>query len=308
MTRIVVVVGCLGALIAPQLAGATTSGAPTVTNIAFWEVSRGIAGVEVPTADGKRGAIWLTEDGGKTFTPVLETERPVSWVDTAGRRSAVAIIGKGAKRSAVRTRDGGHTWTGIPTGEVFAPSFATRRHGIAVVGEREFYWLDSIRSELRVTRNGGRSWKAVASPCPRHWFVGAALTGRSEAVALCAQEGAAGLQAAGLFSSNDLGRSWTTLAAVGSFSAIYYVTGMSFSPQGLGFLWGAEPDQISTDGGRHWDAVHLIRRHDAVVFASMVTSRAGYVLSDDGLLKTSDGGRSWEVVNALVVTPLAHRR
>lgn len=145
--------------------------------------------------DGKL-RILATNDAGRSWNVLPNSGMPVSdnefgfaasgdCLVTAGR-SAFLITG-GSRARAIRSDDGGLTWTatntGIPTGDAaggFAGAFADQRHGIAVGGD--FADPTNLTDNVSYTRDGttwtggvslthvgedvsflGGPWKAVAT-------------------------------------------------------------------------------------------------------------------------------------------------
>src|ERR671936_507683 len=96
----------LVALVATGAGSATTRVQLLPAEIAFWDGKRGVA-ILAPTRqlrEGRRNAIGLTSDGGRTWRRV-ESGR-FSAIAVAERRAAWAVGATGLLRSS----DGGRTW------------------------------------------------------------------------------------------------------------------------------------------------------------------------------------------------------
>jgi photosystem II stability/assembly factor-like uncharacterized protein len=272
------------------------------STITFWNEARGLAGTGETAARKSPGRILLTEDGGHTFRVVLRTKSAVSWVDTAGTTDAWAVIKprrSHTNKQVLQSGDGGRTWHRLPDTDIVTPSFAGPSKGLA------------LRSggPIVASFNGGRSWHRSPDPCPRGWFGDVTLATEFQAWALCAAEGTAGLSEKSIFSSADGGKTWERVAyadyhrpPVGRLPLVGYPTGISFSPDGLGFVWGDRTSLVSRDGGNTWESGGSGGAD--LSSAAMLTAETGFILDlpngSDGprrLRVTHDGGTTWSVVH-----------
>jgi hypothetical protein len=71
---------------------------------------------------------------------------------------------------------------------------------------------------------------------------------------------------------------------------------VSFADAETGWVYGLLKLNATTDGGQTWEEVELPERID-VVALSLRTADDGYILSEDGVLYTTqDGGENWSSV------------
>jgi photosystem II stability/assembly factor-like uncharacterized protein len=291
-------------------------------SIAFWDADHGLVGSGV-TWKKTTGAISATSDGGKTFHIVLRTPGPVEWVSTAGSRDAWALVERCTPESCVLSRllhsnDRGQSWHRA-SAIVWNPSFATARQGLALASGA-VQGMRNIESAVPLvkTTNGGLSWTRRNNPCPRPVdFAAPYLSFPSplRAWMVCVGQGGAGNEAKAIYASSDGGRNWRRLVDVpmtgqsGGLVGYGYPQGISFTPQGYGLLWESRGFLFLTrDGGRHWQKLAVAEPEvDSGLSAVMLSkTRAFVLLTREGryrLLATTDGGRSWSVVQCW---PAAH--
>jgi photosystem II stability/assembly factor-like uncharacterized protein len=196
----------------------------------FWDESRGIA---MSDPIGGRFVFALTEDGGRSWNPLPEANRPPALEGEAGFAGSGtclrvgpdghAWLGTGGTHARVwMSEDYGKSWTVADTpfaaGEgtgVFSVAVSPSGLGLAVGGDYRDETL--ARDNLALTEDGGRSWKSPP--------VGSSLGGFREVVSL---------------RPGRDGREWWALG-----------------PSGF---------DRSTDGGRSWISVDLEARYHALVF------------------------------------------
>jgi len=292
----------------------STSASLVPNSIAFWDAEHGLVGSGV-TWKKTTGAISATSDGGKTFRLVLRTPGPVVWVSTAGSSDAWAVVERCSPSGCVFSRllhssDRGKSWQRLAAPPVSSMSFATTSRGLAV----------TEKGQLLATGDGGRSWSGLSRPCSRsesEWFapsggVYLSLVTQRRAWAVCVGESSAGSQAKTIFESVDGGKVWQMVAnqpvvghsrvGSGGLSSYGYPQGISFSAQGYGLLWESRGNlYLTRDGGHHWQKLGIAAPEvDSGLSAVMLSrTRAFALLSRGGtyrLLSTTDGGRSWSVV------------
>ncbi|MFF4394720.1 WD40/YVTN/BNR-like repeat-containing protein [Streptomyces sp. NPDC001480] len=194
--------------------------------MAFFDRRHGLA-VSDPV-DG-RFRILSTADGGRTWR-VLPADGMPAALDgeagfaasgqclvTSGPKDVWLATGGGARARVLHSADRGLTWTAadtpVPAGDpargVFALAFRDRTHGLAVGGD---YRADQPSPRAAaVTRDGGRTWQAAATPSPAYRS-GAAWLPHSRTAALA-------VGPTGTDVTADGGRTWKTLDT-GSYDTV----------------------------------------------------------------------------------------
>jgi photosystem II stability/assembly factor-like uncharacterized protein len=91
--------------------------------------------------------------------------------------------------------------------------------------------------------------------------------------------------------STDSGQTWENSEGAGGRNCI-----VSFADAETGWIYGLLRLNATTDGGQTWEEVELPERID-IVALSLRTADDGYMLSEDGVLYTTqDGGKSWSSI------------
>jgi photosystem II stability/assembly factor-like uncharacterized protein len=274
----------------------------------FWNSRVGLLGVGfcVPKIVRCRGgAVERTTDGGRTYHVILRTPRPVTALLKVGPHGAIATV---ADSLARRTLDGGRTWRQF----LFKPFFwATPR----IVLRFDAYYRGSTQLlSLRVSHDGGRTFRRVADPCnnavtynayadpvtPKQWWI------------LCVGRPAGGTADKAVFRTRDGGKSWQTGAANlgppnlrvhGGLGLFGYPNGLAFARNGFGLVTASQGTlYVTRDGGVHFHAQRKVERPgpDYGAGAAAFSNGVGYVLLRAGfatrLVATRDFGRTWQVL------------
>ncbi|MFF4436713.1 WD40/YVTN/BNR-like repeat-containing protein [Streptomyces sp. NPDC001621] len=194
--------------------------------LAFFDHRHGLAMSD--PVDG-RLRILSTSDGGRSWRvlpargmpPALDGEAGFAasgqCLVTAGPRDVWLATGGGARARVLHSADRGLTWRAadapVPAGDpakgVFALAFRDRRHGLAVGGDYR-PGQPSPRAAA-VTGDGGRTWRAAATPPPAYRS-GAAWLPHSRAAALA-------VGPTGTDLTTDGGRTWRTVDT-GSYDTV----------------------------------------------------------------------------------------
>ncbi len=254
--------------------------------IAFWDMQRGL--------HARGGAISLTTDGGRTFRVVLRTRR-VSGMQAFGRRSAIVDLDNG---NALRSLDGGRSWTRFR--HRFDADFATTQVGLGYrAGVFEFV------KGLVSTRDGGKSWQPLASPCTRFtsFSAGVELVTPEVGWIVCAGQPSAGQQRKAVFRTTNRGRTWRPTTGQLSWSG--YVWGGAFARDGFGLVWEARGTlYVTRDGGARWTPKTQLAMPelDFGGGAAAFSAGRGLVLLSRGnrserLFATHNFGHSWRLVH-----------
>jgi photosystem II stability/assembly factor-like uncharacterized protein len=170
----------------------------------------------------------------------------------------------------IESRDGGKTWKNVSL--LGDADF----HVLESAGRR-VYGFDGTQGRLMVSDDGGRGWAQRTPPAA---MFGLAIDPRgSDSIVVATEKG--------LFTSPNAGRGWRPLRDD--------LAGLLAwpSPGRLYLVGGDGTVQVSSDGGRDWQAAGDIAGQPA---AFMAHGRELYAALHDGTVKRStDGGRSWTV-------------
>ncbi len=198
-------------------------------------------------------------------------------------------IGFGLAHSTLyRSDDGGRSWqllhrfaAGRPAGPGRAAiSFADARNG----------WAAPLAQFFYRTRDGGRSWSPVRFGCD-FYLAGLSFVDVDHGVVVCGGQPATIMQQREYFSTEDAGEHWLKFKD-GVFTG--HATSIDYVSASVGFL-SAERSGIERvgDGQRVLESDDL----DSVSSESWADERHGFAaLVRAGLLRTTDGGRSWRRV------------
>jgi photosystem II stability/assembly factor-like uncharacterized protein len=180
------------------------------------------------------------------------------------------------------------------------------RRGLCDAGDRLGFRIGrfDLVNGLLATRDGGVSWKARRSPCPKAGAFSAAVdvvTPRL-AWATCVGQPATQQQRKLVFSTRDGGRTWRRR---GDLTWSGHVWGAAFARDGFGLVWTVRGSlSITRDGGDRWTE-RLDVAQPEIDFGGGGAAFAGgrglvYLSRGAGparLLKTTDYGRTWVAVH-----------
>jgi len=268
----------------------------------------------VTTLDGQRawvvgnfGAVFVTKDGGKSWTPQdAGTRTPLFSVDFSDATHGW-IVGQGGL--ILRTTDGGGTWTPQPSPVPGGKHF----FGVEAV-DRDTAWAVGDWGAIATTTNGGATWKDVSLGV---LTIARDTTGAANTQILTGdvilydvefidpQHGAVAGEFGTIFFTADGGASWRR-AHTGTDKTLFGVT-MATPTE----AWAVGIDGIilhTVDAGLSWQVQHgVIARSDigelsfteAIdnpgLYEVAVRGGFGVVVGDTGaLFVSSDGGQSWQ--------------
>ncbi len=256
------------------------------TAIAFWDMRRGLF--------ARGGTVSLTTNGGRTFRVVLRTRR-VTGMQTFGRGGAILDLDNGR---SFRSLDGGLRWARFR--HRFDADFLTAEIGMGYrAGQFEFV------KGLVSTRDGGKSWQPLSSPCPRFASFSAAVELVTPTLGwiVCAGQPGAGQQLKAVYRTSDGGGTWRRLS--GALSGSGYVYGASFARDGFGLIWeGRGTLYVTRDGGSRWTAKPRVAKPELDFGAGGVALSGGRGLvllwrgdRSERLFATRNFGHSWQLVH-----------
>jgi photosystem II stability/assembly factor-like uncharacterized protein len=262
--------------------------------------------------DYEPGKIYLTYDGGQTWSPageiptVLHSLNGVAMTGYTGVAVGGSVFhsvfhGTYARSSIIiKTTDGGYTWTlqdnpYNPNGEVtsvgsifplYDVDLIDGQHGIAAGG----FALPPIYTQDGIT------WrKARRDDCRLPWYSGASFADANNAVIVGET-----CSTAGVDRSTDAGQMWN-LVNFGSYPSLRAV---SFADANLGVAVGRYSTIIrSEDGGKNWVPIHSfpqlpVTDNENLTDLQFIDQETGYAVGWFGsIIRTTDGGRSWGNVN-----------
>jgi photosystem II stability/assembly factor-like uncharacterized protein len=239
----------------------------------------GFASAARAVAVGDGGATVVSNNGGKTWTPVGGRVTGAGFDNLRATNSQLAEAG-GNNGVLARTVDGGVNWftVGVPTtGAVRDASFPSQSTG---------YALDSSGGAFKTT-NGGTTWSILdtgaSSATPKALFA----VDANRMLLISSQ---------GLRLTTNGGNSFKTVKSKA-------VRGRSIDDVDVAssalVAFGRTTLAVSKDKGSTWQKVKRPKGED-LVDADFVGASKGYVLTTSGaVFKTSNGGEKWKVVKAL---------
>lgn len=196
----------------------------------------------------------------------------------------------GSRGALLATTDGGTHWTSLahPTEDTIRDVyFADEQNGL-IVCERNIYDLKTnadARAYLMKTSDGGEHWKRAnmrgVDPDARIL----------RAIFMGAGRGWAFGEAGAVFTTHDMGTTWTRLQA----PTRYLLLGGDFINEDNGWLVGAGGTILQTsDGGESWQHTRLATTGVRFNSTSFVEKRLGWAVGSGGAIyRTLNGGRSW---------------
>jgi hypothetical protein len=270
------------------------------------------------------GVVATTSDGGRSWTKRLLQSPPLYGV---AARGALVLASAGCRidappgcRSALlRSTDGGLTWT------------ATREaglDGLQLVSGGTAWAIDNTDrnpSVVASSRDGGRTWRRRASPCPTgvpgFTATGISFPTASDGWLACEGGVAMGSSDKALFRSSDGGATWQAVfhirldASGGANDALIggETVGIDFLADRTGWLWTGDGLFATGDGGTTWrllgfadgagglymNGMQMHSDTTGVVLVTDITTTPGRVT----LQSTSDGGKTWTTIDAWPLNP-----
>jgi photosystem II stability/assembly factor-like uncharacterized protein len=243
-------------------------GGAVPTDLLFVSDTKGFA----TTSDGK---IYVTNDGAASWTPVNDTNRPVTAITMVDDKVGYAV---GGQSLFLKTTDGGATWSAKDVGAP-APQDLT---SVRCISADVCVATTAQGKQLVRTVDGGGTFTFPSPSTDPLYAAGFASPTRLVAVG----------QSGATVTSDDAGATFATVSRrlTGTFTRIRpgLVAGSAFAPGPDGTLGR------TVDGGHTWTAGTVTTSED-VRDVSFPTADAGFALDTaGGLFGTTTGGATWK--------------
>ena len=219
---------------------------------------------------GERG-LFMTSDGGKTWTKILEISENTGVSDLVFDRRNPDVM--------------------------FASSYQRRRHTWTLIN-------GGPESAVYKTYDGGQNWEKISNGLPGGDLgrIGLAISpvNPDYVFALIEASGDKG----GFFRSTDRGESWNKMNPYKTTSAQYYQE-IFCDPFDADRLYSVDTwTQVTNDGGKTWQTLGNKHRHvdDHAFWADPVNKGHYLIGGDGGLYETFDSGVFWDFKENLPVT------
>jgi photosystem II stability/assembly factor-like uncharacterized protein len=271
---------------------------------------RGLAPVSdrVAWVAGTEGTILRTLDGGghwQSVGPADAAALQFRDIEAFDARNAVALtIGNGTESRVYATSDGGRNWTSTfvnddPNAFYDCMTFLDRRHGLAL--------SDPVDGKFRIlsTSDGGRSWK-VLSPAGMPAALEGEFAFAASGTCLVSAGGKAffatgGGSAARVFSSSDLGRTWSVTStpvpsgpSAGIYSLAYRDPSHGLAVGGDYVTPTAAPSGAAYLHGRTWTVARTVPGEYRSGATWLGRGPAALAVGPTGSDLTLDGGHTWK--------------
>lgn len=220
--------------------------------------------------------LWLTEDGGVTWTQKYDGGEGGVWVHFFNDMEGIAIN----TFFMVRTADGGETWTPVPMenippleeGEftqVFSGSNSMETRG-------DFAWAGSSKGRIYRTSNKGLNWEVSNFSVPEAVVHSIAFKDTSNGLAVSSLPPN---QPSIIAATTDGGATWETISENNfALTNITFVEGSESSYIGASFFTGLTA--YSNDGGATWAIIDDAFPYATLQFASPTVGWVGHFGND----------------------------
>ncbi len=282
--------------------------------------------------NGPPFGLYRSKDAGETWQRIDDGNVEGGWVrsysiridhDTPGRIAAFRVgppapLPKGAKSDRTQavsayTLDGGKTWTQIAEIRAFQ-GFTGFPHGMVDWTQTPVRIVSQsrIRPKISVSEDGGKTWTPlagkqideVADYGRRLWYQREYPSKKDNSIrgyGIVGDVILAGSPKKGILRTEDGGKT----AEVVSDILVTGITPISFQEK---LYWATEKGIIiSGDAGKTWSLYgsELPNVRKGPFFGKDPSTMV--VVSDDGVFKTMDSGRTWSKISELYVVPDAYR-
>ncbi|HMQ69476.1 MAG TPA: YCF48-related protein [Ignavibacteria bacterium] len=231
-------------------------------------------------AVGKYGTILLSGNGGLSWqTQYTVTEKTLSEILFVNNNTGYAVCGYSGG-DILKTTDAGETWISQIEG------YHTPMYGISFTDSETGYIAGSI--DIQKTTNGGTNWINVYSSTTNEIFTDIVFTDPNTGYVA----GSYGK----LLKTTNAGQTWSTgvISTNGSM-----ITSLCFVNENTGYAAGDFGEIAkTTNAGQTWTNQASPLQFAYLTSIDFQDENTGYVSSGSGLLKTTDGGTTWSIMNA----------
>ncbi|MDE0401337.1 MAG: sigma-70 family RNA polymerase sigma factor [Candidatus Poribacteria bacterium] len=268
-----------------------------------WTLPHSGLGLQLPIAKWSRtlyyiqsSELFASADDGKTWDLLYAWDRDKYWDSIALILTEQAFY-MAFSNGVFSSEDTGKTWKAINDGLVQSIRSLVKVQNTLFAGtENGFYRLDSD------------GWKRLKLPMPIGGVSSVAVSEDRLFVlaelswdVLDPRKVSRGLQRGwGIFRSNDLGTSWKDITPTNAWIVNGFIPEAKLIATGETLLLIERRMVRSTDGGNTWLPPQLPGTTpfmDSYSPAVVLNTGAIYIGSWDGLHRSTDGGKSWEIVN-----------
>ncbi|MFZ4399926.1 MAG: YCF48-related protein [Bacteroidales bacterium] len=246
---------------------------------------------------GSNGIIYKTTDGGNNW--IFLNSGTTKSLNSVYFTDSITVHVAGDYAIILKTTDAGNNWVcthspvTIGWEEINGICFTSNNVGYATGGYSG--GLGANGGYILKTTNGGNSWYNLAYIGSKYFNAISFVDSTTGFLA-----GAYGL----MYKINDNGNA--NLLSSGFF---YDLRAVNFPEDSIGFIIGnsgAGPQYgygrilKSTDGGLSWQQKNISATNNWYMSSCFIDSNNGYVCTRSGLLKTTDGGDTWNIISSVV--------
>ena len=226
----------------------------------------GTNGKIIKTTDG--GNNWVNQSySNNSFTSVFLTDTNIVYV--VGQNGII-----------IKSTDGGSNWdeqNSYTTSDLFSIFFTDKNTG----------YIAGYNGTILKTTNSGSTWSLLTSNTTKYLnsiFFTDSVTGFI-----------AGLNI--ILKTTDAGTSWVQQPSIANLQSIFFVD------NNIGFATGYEVNDIyddysviykTTNAGALWEKIYFDFSSDFLMSVYFSNNLTGYFVGDGPILKTNDGGISWD--------------
>lgn len=222
------------------------------------------------------GQCFRTADGGVTWTDMTETANrnyeSIHFMDSLHGWAASSVL-----TEIITTSDGGLTWSSLYTGSGWGLTdieFSSNNEG----------WACGVRGTVLHTTDGGNTWSLVESPLQYIYTNLEIVT--PQKIWIIDETGLA-------FHTADGGTNWhvSQVSQPGNGGSLRDI---DFPTPQIGYVVGSSHIYSTQNGGASWQDTWS----PGVIYSgvSFLNADSGMVNADNALLRTIDGGLTWETI------------